>query len=1197
MATQKQISESIRQQLRILDPSISAEDGTPERKIIDTVAQAIADAQVDLNVLNGAFDVEAKYSSDLDNMLAILGFGRQQGSKATGFVTFSRADVATAPVVINANTTIFTPSGGSNNTSVVFRTTTTVTLPIGSKSVTAPIEAIQAGTIGNVAAGTITETVGNPIYGITSVNNDYPTTGGQDAESDVELKARFMTNGAFRNVAGTRDQYTALALSTVSKKANVVGPISTYQEYIQVPDNSDVSGGTEYTTALSNNTNSKHIYDNAPYFVMNDSGVSPVYYNADMDFVLNVLPTKKAKGDALRNVASVDPTSTTAPTIYQPNVTFTNVYTDLMTNKPEDAIAPGDTLFFQHSYMSTASRNDYDRNILNCVDVYVNGEDAQNASSMISRPGVEVPTHLFTDDVYSAFYVNNYRRVDEPGHRPVKGNVYTPLYKQPIINLPNQISLSTGTFQKGIHYWLVEETTNLYGTIRARNGIEWSSTIKAKTSNDPDIGPYTGPYIADTSISSTTLSVDLPSSSSISTTTAAQTYTVTNKQLTSNVAKLTIGTHTLNVNDVVAVTGVDSTFNQTSAKITAIDSTSISYQLTASNVASTSSSGTVTLSTIYSGNKTPIKLTSTDFLPASGYILIGSEIVQFSAKTGSTGSPANTLTITGRGQFGTTAKDIPASATTVNVLFQVAQASGLPTNDTLLIGSEQISYNLPVGTSTSLVQPILRGINGSYVTSHSNGDTVSVLFTTVDKSISIENYQYDANIILLQSLLDNNKQVTTDVLAHKAKTRYFKPDITVMYSPSANKTNINESIRKSLANYFDTVYFGNEIQMSDILQTVHNVGGVDNVKWSRDTLDEQSKNYDSDGDARIRMVETNVYGDPVATPVLDLVRVGDGITPTEYRLYLPYLSKIDQSELSVPTNITTSTSTSTGTLGAGTYYYTVTAINVNGETTAGTATSGVAVTGSTNTVTINWNPVDKATGYKVYRTTLAGPDFSTGKLLVAQIDDQGTTSLDDDGSYTLTAGIPPTTNTAIIANIHTDVVSTFDIQYANNQPITIQYDDFILTTFDVNALYAKGDIVMYGGLYYQSQVDNNEGNEPTATSSSYWKQDTVNKIGFQAKINSLGNVVNVTSPNNFVSGPSFDNYITIKLINPASSDRLQITNSIINNGYGAYNDDFQIGDDELVALPNGTQDDVGNLIMSSVMTVRVKSQNTWSNRV
>jgi len=66
-------------QMRVIDPSVSLEIGTPERKILDTVAQALSDAQVDLNVLSKALDVDSKVGSDLDKFLALFGFARQQG--------------------------------------------------------------------------------------------------------------------------------------------------------------------------------------------------------------------------------------------------------------------------------------------------------------------------------------------------------------------------------------------------------------------------------------------------------------------------------------------------------------------------------------------------------------------------------------------------------------------------------------------------------------------------------------------------------------------------------------------------------------------------------------------------------------------------------------------------------------------------------------------------------------------------------------------------------------------------------------------------------------------------------------------------------------------------------------------------------------------------------------------------------------
>lgn len=1284
MATQKQIQDSIIQQLRILDPSISAEVGTPERKIIETVAMAIAESQVDLNVLNGAFDIDSKTSSDLDNMLAILGFGRQSGVKSTGFVTFSRDSAATSTIIIKMGTTIFSPTGGDGGQSVVFRTTTTVSIPVGSQSVVAPIEAIQVGTVGNVAANTITESVGEPIYGITSIANEYPTTGGLDQESDVEMKARFTKAGPFRNLSGTYDQYLALALSTLSTKANVVGPISKYREYLQVPTTPDVAGGVAYTTNLSNNQNSKHIYTNVPYFVINDSGISQIYYSEGSDFILNTDPSDKNKGDANRNSDIVDPTSTEAPILYQPNVTFTNVYTGSKENAPTNAILPEDVLLFEHSYMSTASRNDYDRNVLNCVDVFVNNSDVKVASATIARPGIDVPTYYFVADETSAFYVNNYRRVDEPEHRPVKGNVYTPLYKQPAVDLPSQITLTNGTFIKGIHYWLVEEITDLYGTVRARNGIEWSSTIPSKGSSDADNGPYTGPKIIDTSISSTNLAQNIPSSDVESTTFASKTFSISTKNLlTSNVAELalsSLSTGELNVGDYVSVTGCG-IFNGSDLKITAVDTdndkikfdsptsspsygitnkastggtatlttnathdiavgdtivvsgvgspfngtftttsgttgTTIKYALSGT-VSSTACSGkatidhyasarsvtsaTMTLTKIKSANKTNIKVNSTSGFPDSGYILIGSEIISYSSKTGGSDT---VFEITGRGLFGTKTidLDVTSSSTKVNLLIELTSSVGLPNNDYIRIGDEQIAYSIPISTSTSLIQVTERASNGTAQAIHYANDLVYVLFTTIDQSVQIQDYQYDQNIINLQASLEANKQVTTDVLAHKAKVRYFKPDVTVMYSTGSNRSAVNESIRIALKEYFNSLYFGNEIQMSDILQTIHNVGGVDNVRWSRDGLTENGipVEYDSTGNARPKIVETDKSGNPIGSPILDQIKVGNNVYSSEYRLYLPYApSGADTTKLSVPTNIVTSTETISGptnSIGDSlTYRYVITALtDDNGETTASSVkTITTTASGTYHANYLSWDPVDGATGYKVYRNT-SGSTFTSGSLLIAKLGEDETDFYDlGTVENPQMGGVPPSINTALLNPFTPGLLSYFKIQYGQKQPVTIQYDDFILELYDADKSYSENDVVYCGANYYRSMVPENLGNDPTTdTNSIFWKLDSSNKIGFDAKINADGEVISISSQNGFITGPSFDNYVTITYTSAASTQTLKITESVVNSGFGVFDNDFQLKDNEVASLPIGVTN-AGSLDLSSVITIRAKAQNTW----
>src|SRR4051794_21623613 len=107
--TQNQLALQMLAQLRVLDPSVSAEVGTPERKILDTVAQALSDTQVDLTQLASALDIDAKYGSNLDNFLALFGFGRQQAVQATGFVTFHRDVASTVDIRIPAGSQMMIP--------------------------------------------------------------------------------------------------------------------------------------------------------------------------------------------------------------------------------------------------------------------------------------------------------------------------------------------------------------------------------------------------------------------------------------------------------------------------------------------------------------------------------------------------------------------------------------------------------------------------------------------------------------------------------------------------------------------------------------------------------------------------------------------------------------------------------------------------------------------------------------------------------------------------------------------------------------------------------------------------------------------------------------------------------------------------------------------------------------------------------
>jgi len=100
-------------------------------------------------------------------------------------------------------------------------------------------------------------------------------------------------------------------------------------------------------------------------------------------------------------------------------------------------------------------------------------------------------------------------------------------------------------------------------------------------------------------------------------TVTSRSYTVLFKSITSNVATLSIGSHSYAAGNVVTVTGVDATFNGTYT-ITAVAATTISYAKTASDLSQTAATGTVqvlfnTSPTIIAGDFVTISDSGTAF--------------------------------------------------------------------------------------------------------------------------------------------------------------------------------------------------------------------------------------------------------------------------------------------------------------------------------------------------------------------------------------------------------------------------------------------------------------------------------------------------------------------------------------------------------------------------------------------------------
>lgn len=611
MATVSEITQNIITQARLIDPNMSLEVGTPERKIVEAVAESIAAATVDIDVLSGQLYLDELSGTRLDSFVSLFGFGRQLGARATGIVTVSRPNVAAYNTTIPKGTQFATTATGSTP-GLIFVATETVTLSASETRALVRVECTTAGTIGNVPVGAInaiTSTINMP--GVTSITNEIVTSGGVDTETDAELKARFQ-NSIFRNMSGTMDYYLALSLShPMVTKANVIGPQSKYIEYIQTPKQPDnvpypfYSGNTTYTTSISSVPYSKYTYSNN-YYVTKGSGKGAAFLRPGKDFGFNN-PARLVNGAGSQGIEN-NPV---------PNITMLGPGTMLTVDGVTKFVPFKDNVFlFEHTYLSRASRNEWLMGITNCVDIYVNGQQKQLASSEEAFPSGQM---TFVNDPTNIAYNGNYIRA-VTNEVPQLGNFLHILYHQPMTDIPSgsiQIedriyyearyqdsttgrAFTTVAYRNPVdggwyqdedftvvaipaHYFIIKDTSTYGGTVRARNGIEWLNSVQEK-----------------------------------------------------------------------------------------------------------------------------------------------------------------------------------------------------------------------------------------------------------DKYFNVQ-YNYDISIEQLQATIEGSKPVTTDVLVHSSSYKYLKLYITVMYTPGFTETNVNKEIAASLSAFFNTQYFGTTVQMSDLLQTIHNTNGVDNVRWTYET--------------------------------------------------------------------------------------------------------------------------------------------------------------------------------------------------------------------------------------------------------------------------------------------------------------------------------------------------------------------------
>ena len=436
--TPDQIAQGI---LATLDATcgLSCELGTPERKIIDAVSQAISAAYISNYLTGSLLDIETKSGLELDQFVGIFGFGRLQGKASRGVVTIELTTPLNQNYPLKTGTQFYTKNGlTASSNPLYFGSTQEVVLTAGTYSVDVPVQCTSVGVAGNISPDSITFM--GSMMGSSSCTNLLSMTGGTDVETDEELRHRFK-NTLLRNVSGTADWYKALCLqnNSVSRVATY-GPVNTYRTQIAAPGAVDSDGSVYLNVVRSPRSNAgtdvSYVWPGMESVFTNLGMTDETFYSRTFDYELS--------------------SGSTVPPQFL--------------RKGTGSIDPGEIVDVEFEYTSSASRNDPVNGITNKVDIYVDG-----ASPFTVTEATSVSTTQLNTDSTSPYYINNFERVDSSGN-PANGNRFTRLNSCPITKFPSSITIGSAVYTRGQHYWLIRDKTKKRGSPYEVSGIEWSAT-------------------------------------------------------------------------------------------------------------------------------------------------------------------------------------------------------------------------------------------------------------------------------------------------------------------------------------------------------------------------------------------------------------------------------------------------------------------------------------------------------------------------------------------------------------------------------------------------------------------------------------------------------------------------------------------------------------------------------------------------
>lgn len=241
--------------------------GSPLRAIIEAVAGVALWLQAFALQVLAVSRLATSTGTDVDSFVGDFGLTRLGQSLASGPLTFTRFSPAATSPFVPVGATVQT-SDGSQTVTVVADTTNPnfsaslggYSMPLSATTLTVLGQAQATGPTGNIAPGTAT-VMTSPITGIDQVSNSLAFTGGQLAETDSALKARFVLFilGLSRgNIYGVESALANLNVSiayTITDQKTYAGVFTPGFFYVVVDDGSGMPSSA-FLLAATNAVNS-----------------------------------------------------------------------------------------------------------------------------------------------------------------------------------------------------------------------------------------------------------------------------------------------------------------------------------------------------------------------------------------------------------------------------------------------------------------------------------------------------------------------------------------------------------------------------------------------------------------------------------------------------------------------------------------------------------------------------------------------------------------------------------------------------------------------------------------------------------------------------------------------------------------------------------------------------------------------------